>query len=364
MRQRSFIALVCALPLAAAAAAAQETADYHLTLETALDLARARAPQLLAAQATADVARARLAGLPRWLPDNPSIDAEAGPRWSGGDRTADFAVGLNQPLDLSGRGAARRALGRADVDVATARADETARALLRRVALAFLDVLRGDERLRIARDHARLAADVLHVAERRHANGDVAVLDVDVTALALADARATALAEEAARAAAVGTLRQALDLEPDRAVFVTGDLRDRRRGELDALLDKAFERSDLRVLTAAVRHAEAEGQIGRAAAWPDVGVRLSYGQDDGDDIARAGLTLGLPIVARGQTARATAAVHAQQARAALAARQRAVQTEIRTAFDSFRLLEEAVQTMERDGLPRLAQQRRAGTAQL
>lgn len=347
--------LFVALALLGRARAEEAAAVYNLTLDGALDLARTRAPRLLAARAAVEVSRGRRAGLSPWIKDNPVLEADAGPRWSGGARSLDLDVSLGQTFELGGKGRKRIALADAKVDEAAALAADATRRTLGVVASTFVRCLHADAQLRLAQENERLAAELGHVAGQRYASGDVGALDANVAAIVLVRARADAHAAEAERTAALGALRVLLDIEPTAALAVSGDLRDRKRYDLDELLIRTTDRADLRALLAEVNQADAEVRLGEGFAWPDVGVRLGYSRDEGDDIARGGVSLTLPFFNRGQARQATGAAERQRAHALLAARRRAAHTEVQTAYEAYRSLLEAVQALERDALPRLAE---------
>lgn len=353
MRGSTVAAVVLAASIHLSIAGAQEPAGPALTQEGALEMARRRAPALLAARAAVEEMRSRLTVLHPWLRDNPSVSLQAGPRWSGDERTVDLNVGLSQALEVGGRGSARLAIAQADVEQAAASAGDLERRLLGRVAVKFVAVLHAGERARVARDSERLAAESARVAERRHAGGDVGPLDTNLAAVALARARAETLAAEADREEALGELRIALDLDAAAPLAVRGELTDEPPADLERLLARAAERADLKMIEAELRRSEAELKLGRAQAWPDVGVSAGYGREEQADIARGGFTLTLPVLDRGQATRGAAQARRAALSAALDAARRAAAEEVRVAFERHALLARAVALLDEDAQPRL-----------
>ncbi len=356
MTRWSSCGLLLACMLVASTAAAQEAPGpqtYDLTLEQALALARARAPAVRAAQARIGESRGRLVGAEVLLRANPTLEVGAGPRIGPDGVSPDVEVGVGQMFELGGRRGARIDAARAAVEGASALAKDATRRTLREAAASFLRVRYADERLRIAADTEQLAGDLHRVAKARREAGETGSLDVNLTALALARAQAKVRSIEAARAQAVGDLRRVLGLTADAVVTVKGDLLDRRRELLTELLARAQGRADLRALDAAVRQADAEVRLGKAQAWPDLGLGLGYAREENADIARGTLTLTLPIFDHGQGDEATARARKEGARIERETTEAAVATEIRAAFETYQRLLAAVDHFEQHGLPQI-----------
>ncbi len=348
--------LTCTL-IAAPPAAAQDAArprTYDLTLEQALGLARVRAPSVRVAQARIGAARGRLLEAEVLLRANPTLDVGGGARVGPGGTSPDIDIGVGQVFELGGQRAARIGAANAEVERATATAADAARRTLRDVAAAFLRTRYAEERLRIATDTEQLAAEIHRVAQRRHEAGDAGVLDVNLAALTLARIQAEVRTAEAARSRVLGDLRVLLGLEPDAVFVLRGDLLDRRRYALGALLARAPDRADLEALAAAARHADAEVRLGEARAWPDVRLGLGYAREEDADIMLGTLTLTLPFFDHGQGIEATARARGTAIRIERESAEMTIRTEIRTAFDTYQRLLRATEQFERNGLPLVA----------
>jgi outer membrane protein, heavy metal efflux system len=350
MYRFSAAALLAGVALASQAGAAP---DGGLTLDQALARARERAPAIAAARTQIDEARARLVGASVLLHDNPTVDGAAGPHQNGDGWLTDYEVGVSQTFEVAGQRGARIAGAEAGVAHELAATDDTTRRVLHDTAAAFLRGLYAAEQLRLAEAAQGLAEETRQIAERRHRAGDIAVLDVNVAAAALARAHADVEARRAAQAAALGDLRLLLGMSAQEPLVLRGDLRDRQRFELGALLERAPERPDLQALQADGRIADADQQLGTAARWPNVGLGARYHKDQGENVALGGVTLSLPVFERGQGARAEAAARGRRADLALETGRREVDVEVRTAYEVYERRVAALEALERDALPGL-----------
>jgi cobalt-zinc-cadmium efflux system outer membrane protein len=324
-----------------------------LTLDDALERARREAPALLVARLRPEEARGRLAGASALLRDNPVIEATGGRRDGDRGASAEVDAGISQAFELGGRRRSRIAGAEAQVERETANVEDTTRQLLAEVAGGFLRALAAGERLRVLRANEQVAADLLRAAERRHHAGDVADLEVNVTRVAAWRARADLRAAEAGRQRALGELRAILGMDAGEPLEVRGDLRVRPMRPLDELLVSAAARADLRALAGEARAADAEARLGDGFTWPDLGIRFGYLRDEGDDVPLAGLSVSLPVFARGQELRVAGAARARRLRLELEARRRAIEVEVRAAFAAYERLAEATEALERHALPLL-----------
>jgi cobalt-zinc-cadmium efflux system outer membrane protein len=141
------------LVLALAGAAESRAAPYELTLERAIELARTRAPAVLAARAGIEQARSRVTGASIREPFNPELELAAGPRRRRGEAWSD--------LELGGRRGARIQEAGAGIERAAAEAEDVERGLVRRAAGSFLSALHAELRLGIVRENERLARELV-----------------------------------------------------------------------------------------------------------------------------------------------------------------------------------------------------------
>jgi cobalt-zinc-cadmium efflux system outer membrane protein len=315
-----------------------------LTLDAALQLARERSPALVAARSRVAEAQARLRGA-RTLRDNPSIEAAVGRRGTPA-APSDVELAVSQTLELGGRRAARIDAAREAVGGAEAARDHVLGRTLREVTSAFLVGLAAEQRLRLARTAETYAAEVLAVAERRHAAGDVAILDVNLARGALSRARSEAFAAEAGRALALGELKALLAIEAGAPLALAGELRAAPAPDPGALLEASARRPDVRAVESALREASAELRLGGASRWPDVTPAIRYERDEGADVFWAGLTLTLPVWNRGQEVRGLAEARTSKLRAEAEALRRAARTEAQSAYEAHALRLRALAELE------------------
>lgn len=348
------------LLMTACAAVSIARAQQSITLEQAIARARAQAPQILAAKDRIEEARGRLTGASVLLQENPSLESSVGPRYSPNGDTIDYDVSLSQSFELGGRRAARIAGARAGLERETAVSQDSARRLLRDVSVAFVRGLAAKERQSLSAESSKIADELFESMKRRYQAGDVPILDVNLTRNASARARADVRAAQAAYTAAIGDLRILLGMSGDEPLDITGDLRDRKRFELSTLLAKAGHRPDLQAVVAERSEADADVRLGNGFRWPTVAPAFTYKRDQGDRVVQGGITFTLPIFNHGQELQAVGQARARRVDRELDATTRAALTEVRTAYEVYNLQVGAVEELENDALPSLAENETLG----
>jgi len=326
-----------------------------LTLDGALTLARARAPALLSARAQVEEARGRLRSASVLAKENPFLEGAVGrrspERADPREDSTDLELTLGQNFELGGKRGARIAAARAGLAREIAGSDNALRLLVRDVAGAFARSLAEQERLRLTAAAEKVAADLLYTAERRYRAGDIAALEMNLARIAAARARSEALAAEADLVSSLNDLRILLGMGAQESLTVAGDLRERRRYELSALLARLEERPDLKALEAEMRQAREELRLARGLAWPDLGFRVGYEREENDEVLRGGLALTLPLIDRGRGQRAEAEARERRLHQELGAARRAAEIEVKSAFEVYRYRVSAVEALEKDALP-------------
>ena len=314
-----------------------------MTLDVALALARTSSPTVAAARARVEEARARLRGAARPR-DNPQLEAAAGRRDDGG--AADLEVGLILPLELGGRRSARVTGAQAGVERELALAEDTLRRALLEVATAFLAASAAGERLRVAEATATYAAEILRIAQRRHEQGDVAALDVNLAQSALARARADVHSTGATQAAALGTLRALLNIEPDHLLSLEFPKAGAAMPDVGMLMEAASQRADLRALTAELKEAEADIRLGKSLAWPEIAPSVRYERDDGTNVLWGGLTISLPFLNRGQETRQVGEARAGRIRGEIESLRATIRNEIQAGWTVYSLRQKAAEELQ------------------
>lgn len=327
-----------------------------LTLEQALDMARTRAPVILAARARIEEARGRLKGASVLFQQNPSVEAEAGPRLSSPNNFTDMDVAVTQEFELGGRRKARIVGAEAGVARETADSGEATRRLLREVASSFSRALGAQEHVQLLATAETLAQEFLQIAERRYRVGDVAILEVNLSRTAVARARAERRVAGADLSIELGELRVLLGMKPGESIAIAGDLHERGAYDQAALLARSLEeRPDFQALQAELREAEADVRLGEGFKWPDLGLGARYRRDTGDNIYQGGLKITVPVFSRGQELRATGNARASRVRIEMEALRNAVLHEIASSFEAYESRVEASVELERGALPSLTE---------
>ncbi|MGH3338713.1 MAG: TolC family protein, partial [Propionibacteriaceae bacterium] len=322
-----------------------------MTLADVLARAREQAPQIVGARLLLEETRARLIGASLRQQNNPELDVAVGNRNGPVDRFTDFQFGIAQGFEPGARRTARIAGAKAAIAQSTANIDETARTVLRQAAGAYYRVVYANDRIRLLNAAHELASSVYSAADRRYQAGDIAVLDVNIARASLARIRADREGAEATKALALGDLKQFLRLDED--VRIEGSLVAPTPADVNALLQAATQRPELRGLEAAIREAEAELQLGSSFSKPQYGIGARYSREEGDQIVLGGVTVTLPLFSKGQEQRAAGSARAARLRAELEAAKARIQIEVRAAFDAYARRLAALRVLETDAIPGL-----------
>jgi cobalt-zinc-cadmium efflux system outer membrane protein len=316
--------------------AASAHAQTILTFEEVLSRARDQAGGVLVARARIAEAEAGLVGVSARFRDNPILEASVGPRVGESRRTTDLDIGLSQQFETGGQRGARVAGAQAVIDRHHADVEEARRTAVLEAAVAFLDGVAANERLRIAEEGDTVSRELLNSTERRYALGDIAAIDVN---LARIDAARSAAALRAARAdftSAIGRLRTILRLPFNEPIDVRGTLDFSPPATMDVLRAAVDERPQLVALRAETREAEAQVQLGRALRSPDLGFRVGYEREEANNIVLGGLTIALPAFQRGQGVLAGGVARTSRLRLELETTRQAAMSELETAYAVYR----------------------------
>ena len=306
-------------------------AQTVLTYEGTIARAREQAGAVIVARARVAEAEAeRLNVSPRFR-DNPLIDVSAGPR-SGGTRSTDIEIGVFQQFETGGQRRARMTGADAVIDRHRADVDEARRRVVLDAVTAYLDGIAAGERLRIAEEGDTVSRDLLNVTERRYALGDIAAIDVNLARIDAARSAAALRGARADLATAVGRLRAVLRLPGGEPIELQGSLDLPAPAPLDALRRSLDDRPDFAARRAEQREAEARIQLGRALRRPDLGFRVGYEREEGNNVVLGGLTVALPAFQRGLGTVAGGAARASTSRLELETARDAALAELEAAY--------------------------------
>ena len=139
----------------------------------------------------------------------------------------------------------------------------------------------------------------------------------------------------------------------DEPIEVDGNLHDRHRFDLSALMKKAGDRPDLRALAAEKDEAQSDVRLSIGFRSPTIAPIFTYKRDQGDNVVQGGLSFTLPVFNRGQELQAVGLARSRRIDEQIAATKRAVPVEVRTAYDVYNLQVAAVEELEREALPSL-----------
>ncbi|MGE0548826.1 MAG: TolC family protein [Kofleriaceae bacterium] len=343
----SYGKLMLCIVLFTASSARGDTAT--LTRDRVIELARARAPQVLVAQTRVSEARGGITSARLLARDNPVIEALAGPRWSD-ERSTDVEIGLSIPIELGGRRGKRTDAARAELRAAEHLTTDEQRRAIGVALAAYYRVLHADALVALAGKRKTLAQELLAVGEARlKAGGDVTKLDLNLARneLALAESEIQVASSSATRARA--DLAAVLGLKTADVATVTGDLADRR---LFDMVVATKERSDLAARRDEVTAASALVRVADADRWPSLSLRIAYAHEDrGTDILLGGIALSLPLFNREQGERIAARARQERARVELTALENTIAAETDAVRASYAAAVSAVEILEKRALP-------------
>jgi outer membrane protein TolC len=288
-------------------------AAAELDREDVLARARERAVAIAAARSQVESAEGNLVAAKTWR-FNPELEIQGGPRSRSGEETTwDRYLNLSQRLDLAGRGdriAAATAARRAAAD--ESRAAEVA--VVAEAAALYLRALHAVQRRNLAEDALTLHERLRDIARRRRAAGEIGALGDNLAAVALARAEAGLARAAAADELARGELATMLVLENAAHFTLSGELSWPLPAALDSVLATAQAHPLLRAVTAREEEAAATIEWARSARSLGFKVTGGFGREEGADLIRLGVGVGLPVFARGQGETQTAAARHALAR--------------------------------------------------
>jgi len=314
--------------LAAPALFARGDEPARVTLAEAVRLARENNPDLLAARADLEGARAQreVAGA---LP-NPTLSystakiptdgTPAGTVYGNGfyDRSYDTILSAGQLVEVGGKRSSRKASADAGIEGASARLADAGRLLDASVVKAYVAAAVAGRSAALTRDSAASFARSVTIAREREAAGDISAADRAQVEIAagrfLADAAQADLASgNALRALAALLNRPAVALAEDLDALAAAAAEPGAAPEDGAVLAR---RPDVLALDAAVRRADADLALQKAFRVPDPTLAVQYEREPPDqrNTFGFGVSFPLPLFNRNAGAIRAASVLAESAR--------------------------------------------------
>jgi cobalt-zinc-cadmium efflux system outer membrane protein len=330
--------MLCAIMLAMLSAWAQEP----LTLEAALQYARAHHPALQAAQEDVAAATANLRGAK--VLRNPEIVITPGVLGPAG---SDEFLSITQPLEVNGARKARVHAADGQVQAATADRRVTAREVIRVVQTAYWDLAQAQAIAAADAENVQHAVTLLAAAKKQVELGNEPTSHAMKVEVELVRARQQLARAQAAVAQATVALNSAIAREPSTPLVLAQTLTVPSLTFDDAALFRQAEttRPELARAQANVTVAQADVEAARAARRPDLTVQAR--QEEWAGSGGIGLGVSLPLVDWGsgtaERRRAEAVVRAQDKR--VEAARLAIRQDVATALIAVRGAESQLRTL-------------------
>ena len=322
-----------------------------LTLPAALSEVRRISPAIraagleaLAVSADGDQAGRRL---------NPSLSIEldnfAGGGALGGFDQTETTFALEQTFRLGGKRQLGERAARAREALASAECAVILRQAELETALLYAELIAASELLRLAEESASLGEDLASVVERRVDAGASAPPEL---ARARADAAASA-ADVAGAEANVDRLRYALSVMWGEAEPVFGRLEPVSFYTEETSDTETDPHPELDAADAARRAYEAEADLARTAAIPDITVSVGFRrfEETGDNAFIAGISVPLPLFDRGRDAARASAYRQDAASLSRAGTEQRLLARQRTAISAQRAAQTRLDILTMDALP-------------
>lgn len=337
-------------------ALAHPVAAEPLTLDRALELARAHNPELLAVRQDSGVARARLEKARYWNPFNPEVAAGGATRqFDGGGSATQPSAGASIEIEVGGQrglriAEAERNLARVDAEIADAERQLTAQ-----VREAFYQGLFLRERLQLLRDVEDLNRRLRDAADARFTSGEVPKLESNLAIVRYSQSRKDTLAGRRDYQNSVRALERLLGMEPVGSSDLAGELNPTPyAAQEETLVERAVQqRPDLRAREIEIQRVEADTSLTKRLIVPNPTLRGFYDQEVEvpgmrDQIIGGQISIPLPVFDRKQAELTALAAERTRAGYARTATELAVESEVRAAYRSYTATRESLELFERE----------------
>ena len=341
--------------LLAASAAAMASAQTHLdeelsriTLEEAVEQARAASPTIRLARAEPEFARADLTRA-RTYQYNPQVSITGADRSSRAESTVDHGIELAQEIEIGGQRFKRIGAAEALLEAAESDFRRAEQQLVNRVELAFARALAEERRVQIAESELALVEHLLSFEDRRLEAGAGTQLDLNLARAAAARGRQrfeTALAQ---RTIARADLAEAMGADPNRSLvpISTGSEPRAELPPLEALIEHAAAtRPDVIARQKTLGGARQRVELERREARPNLRASLFTRREEGDDILGGSIGIAIPLFNRNQAGIEQALAEAAREAASLALVELDVRRSVVGAHARYRAAAKAVAGLE------------------
>ncbi len=344
-RQVLAAAVVTVCVLAAGRSGAQE-----LTLDKALELARAHNPDLAAVADELQIARGELTRAGYLSPFNPQLLNEADyRRRTGSSNSQEWRVALSQEIEVFGQRKLRMESAGLGYKAKLAMVADQTRLLNGAVKLSFFDALRAREQLDLLGQRQELDGRLYQAARQRLRAGEIAYIDFNSAQIRYGETnRSMVEARERYRIQRSGlgrVLGGAMGAEPEPARPV---VRPGPELKLATLMATAMEqRPDLKLHTLEIARLKTEAELNRRLALPNLTLGAFGGHELNSEYPM-GVLLGfsIPIFNRRQGEAMMIEGELLRAKARLRAVTLNVERDVRDAYRQYLAAHEALKVYD------------------
>jgi len=330
--------------------------QVRVTLEQAIDMARAHNHALLAARST--ILQNRAQELTANLRPNPVLlgDSQFLPLFDPGnfsrdyfDNSAQFDVGVSYLFERGEKRQHRLQAARDQTAVTTAQVADTERTLTFNVASQFTAAVLAQSDLEFAQQDLMSFQQTVDIAQRRFTDGAMSEGDLLKIKLQLLQFQMDVSSARLARLQALATLRQLVGYESvPESYEVNGALVHQAvtlgAAELRALAVQ--NRPDLRAAQLAVTAAQSQRALAQANGKRDITAQASYTHVASSNTASLFANIALPIFDRNQGEIARTQYAITQSEELSSEQSSVVMTDVANAYEGLRTSDQVVQLYE------------------
>lgn len=332
----------------------------HVSLEQAVKLALERNLEFQAKREELGIAEGRSIHANLFLQRNPELDGDVSNRRlkkteNGSDKNLpQGGVALMQEFEIAGQPGYRRQAARENLERVKFEIGDFERTLRFRVTDVFLKLLNSESKIKQAERIVELRSRLYDASKKRLSLGDIPEAQVILAEFELNRARSDLISLQREREELLSRLKTELSLEDDTRIEIQGELsRPSPSFSLQELIKTAIERRpDLAASERERRVAEAEERLARAERIPNIRVGPFYERDDKDNIVGGKISIPLPFFDRNQGEIREALARKSIANLNYLSRRRALEREIRAAYNKFKLAEREISLYPEDSLKR------------
>lgn len=326
-------------PLNAQGPGAHPADTLELTLGNVATIAVANDPALRAirrevAVASGDIRQTRVDGL------NPTLEAAVFQAGKAGTGPREYSVAISGRVSWAGQRGLRVDVATANLDRVGALVSDAVRDATLHARLAFLAAVAAEQRLGLVREIADASGRLQQASVTRIDAGEISVLESNLVSIEHGRSRARVLAAERSALEAYAVLRMAVAVPPDLPirlqipVIASSSL---TTLSVDSLVALALaHRPDVAAARRAVAQARLQQRLVGREALPELEIRGIAARDAGDESARlgVGISMPLPLLDRNQGRRAAAEARLGQANDRLAELELLVRNEVATSHQA------------------------------